>query len=154
MSGIAVSRVVHAPAGTVWHVATDLEAAPQHMSAISRVDLLTGHAPFGVGTRWRETRKLMGREETEELVVTAVEGHESYTVEAESHGVHYVSTFRFEPLSADTTDLIMTFDGTPTQPQSLFARLTGRVGTNMVRRTLDKDLADLAAAAERRTRSS
>lgn len=146
---VTVSRTVAAPVETVWAVATDLTAAPETLSGVTRVEVLEGEI-FGVGTRWRETRTLMGREATEEMVVTAAVAPSSYTVEADNHGVHYVSTFAFAPLGANRTEVTMTFAGTPTAPQNPLVKLMGRFGLRMVRKTLEHDLADLARAAEAR----
>ena len=146
---VTVSRTVAAPVETVWAVATDLAAAPETLSGVTRVEVLEG-ATFGVGTRWRETRTMMGREATEEMVVTEAAAPSSYTVEADNHGVHYVSTFAFAPLGANRTEVTMTFAGTPTAPQNPLVKLMGRFGLRMVRKTLEQDLADLARAAEAR----
>lgn len=146
---VTVSRTVAAPVETVWAVATDLAAAPETLSGVARVEVLEGET-FGVGTRWRETRTMMGREATEEMVVTAAAVPSSYTVEADNHGVHYASTFAFAALGADRTEATMTFAGTPTEPQNPLMKLMGRFGMRMVRRTLEQDLADLARAAEAR----
>lgn len=146
---VTVSRTVAAPVETVWAVATDLTAAPETLTGVTRVEVLEGEI-FGVGTRWRETRTMMGREATEEMVVTAATAPSSYTVEADNHGVHYVSTFAFAPLGADRTEVTMTFAGTPTAPQNPLVKLMGRFGLRMVRKTLEQDLADLARAAEAR----
>lgn len=146
---VTVSRTVAAPVETVWAVATDLAAAPETLSGVTRVEVLEGEI-FGVGTRWRETRTLMVREATEEPVVTAATAPSSYTVEADNHGVHYVSTFAFAPLGANRTEVTMAFAGTPTAPQNPLVKLMGRFGLRMVRKTLEQDLADLARAAEAR----
>ena len=145
---VTVSRTVAAPVETVWAVATDLTAAPETLTGVTRVEVLEGEI-FGVGTLWRETRNMMGREATEEMVVTAATAPSSYTVEADNHGVH-VSTFAFAPLGANRTEVTMTFAGTPTAPQNPLVKLMGRFGLRMVRKTLEQDLADLARAAEAR----
>lgn len=147
-SSVTVSRTVAAPVETVWDVATDLEAMPGTMSAIARVEVLAGGDPFDVGTRWRETRVMMRREATEEMAVTHAARPTAYTVEADNHGVHYVSTFTFTPLGADRTEVTLTFSGEPTKPQNPLARAMGRLGLRMVRKELEKDLTDLGAAAE------
>lgn len=147
-SSVTVSRTVAAPVETVWDVATDLEAMPGTMSAIARAEILAGGDPFDVGTRWRETRVMMRREATEEMTVTQAARPSTYTVEAENHGVHYVSTFTFTPLGADRTEVTLTFSGEPTKPQNPLARAMGRFGLKMVKKELEKDLTDLGAAAE------
>ncbi|MGM0386150.1 MAG: SRPBCC family protein [Actinomycetota bacterium] len=159
-SALTVTRTVDAPIEAVWAVATDLENVPRTMSGIVRVEVLDGGPSvddgpsFGVGTRWRETRTMMGRDATEEMVVTRADRPNAYTVEADNHGAHYVSTFTFTPVGESRTELSTTFGGTPTQPQNALSRLMGRLGLRMVRKSLEKDLADLATAAESRRRGA
>lgn len=145
---VTVTRTIDAPLETVWNVATDLATMPETMSAITDVEVLEGGDAFGVGTRWRETRTMMRREATEEMEVTRLDPHRSYTVEADNQGVHYISTFTFTPLGADRTEVAMTFTGEATTPQNVIVRLMGRLGLRIVRKSLAKDLDDLATAAE------
>lgn len=145
---VSVTRIVEAPLDTVWRVSTDLSSMPETMSAISDVEILAGGDPFDVGTRWRETRMMMRREATEEMTVTHVEPQRGYTVEADNHGVHYVSTFAFEALGPQRTQVTMTFSGQPAAPQNALMRLMGRLGLRVVRKSLEKDLHDLATASE------
>lgn len=144
---VTVTRVIAAPIETVWDIATDLRRMPEHMSAITELEILEAGETFGVGTRWRETRTMMRREATEEMEVTAVEPLRSYVVEADNSGVHYVSTFTFQPAGSGSTDVAMTFTGEPTAPQNVFMRLVGRLGLRVVRKSLERDLDDLATAA-------
>ncbi len=62
-------------------MATDLAGAPRVVRGIDAVEVLTP-GEFGVGTRWRETRTMLGRSATEEMTVTAMEPQRSYTTEA------------------------------------------------------------------------
>lgn len=148
-SAVSVSRTVEAPIERVWEIATDLQSMPETMSAITGVEVLEGGDAFAVGTRWRETRMMMKREETEEMAVTAVEPGQSYTVEADNHGVHYTSVFTFAPAGTGRTEVTMTFMGTPQGRQNPIQRLLGKLGLRVVRKSLEKDLADLASAAEK-----
>jgi uncharacterized protein YndB with AHSA1/START domain len=149
MQDVEVRRHVAAPVQRVWDVATDLAGSPQVVRGIDAVEVLTP-GPFGVGTRWRETRTMMGRSATEEMTVTAVEPPRSYRVEAASRGAHYVSTFAFTPSADGGTDVTTTFGGRPT---STVARVLGAVtaplGRRAVTRALEQDLHDIAVAAER-----
>ena len=149
MRDVEVRRRVAAPVERLWAVATDPAGAPAVMSGIDSVEVLTP-GPFGVGTRWRETRTMMGRSATEEMTVTAVEPQRGYTVEAASSGVRYVSTFGCAPAPDGGTDVRMTFGGTPSSAVTrVFAAVTGPLVRRSVTKALDRDLADLAAAAER-----
>ena len=149
MQDVEIRRHVAAPVQRVWDVATDLPGSPQVIQGIDAVEVLTP-GPFGVGTRWRETRTMMGRSATEEMTVTAVEPQRSYRVEAASRGAHYVSTFAFAPSADGGTDVTTTFGG---QPTSTVARVLGAVtaplGRRAVTKALEQDLRDIAAAAER-----
>lgn len=145
---VSVTRVIDAPVEAVWAVATDLKSMPETMSAITDVEVLAGGDAFGVGTRWRETRLMMRREATEEMTVTQADPLHSYTVEADNHGVHYVTVFAFRSLDPRRTEVTLMFSGQATAPQNIFARLMGRLGFRVVRKSLEKDLHDLATAAE------
>nr|WP_297429295.1 SRPBCC family protein [uncultured Actinotalea sp.] len=147
MQKIEITRHVDAPAQRVWDLATDLERAPTTLSGVTRVEVLTG-GPFAVGTRWRETRTMFGREASEVLEVTSVEEHRSYTVEAASGGARYVSTFTFTPTGA-ATDVTITFGAHATTPVGrVLAVVTGPLARRSVERALRADLEDLARAAE------
>ena len=112
MSGhqVQIERDVAASPEEVWRVLTDLDHAAENLSGVSRVELLTD-GPYTVGTRWRETRKMFGKEATEEMRVTAVEAPTRTTVEADSAGVNYVTVFTLTP-TGDGTRLAMAFTAT------------------------------------------
>ncbi len=149
MNEIVLSRDVGAASERVWNVMTDLERAPEVLSAVDRIERMDDHADFGVGTRWRETRTLFGKQATEELEVTSVQQGRSYTVEADSRGAHYRSTMRVEPLGPDRSRLHLTFGA---EPGSLLGRIfsaaIGRLFAGATRKALQGDLDDIAAAAE------
>lgn len=149
MQPVTITRHTTAAAERVWAVATDLENAADTISAIGRVEVLSP-PPFGVGTRWRETRRIMKKDATEEMWISAMEHGRSYTAEAASRGAHYVTTFACTPSPNGGSDITMTFDALPT---GMVSRVLSVVMAPLVRRPvagqLAADLADLAAAAER-----
>lgn len=146
-----VSRSIAAPAERVWDVLVDLSGSPEIISAIDSVEILAGPDPLGVGTRWRETRTMMGKSATEEMWVTAVDPGRSYTVVADSRGAAYQSRFELTPTGADSCTLALCFEG---QPQGaggrVLAATVGRLFLPMERKALERDLADIATAAEAR----
>lgn len=148
MKQVELSRQVDAPVERVWTLATDLAGAPGILSGVDRVEVLTP-GEFGVGTRWRETRTMLGRQATEEMEVTAVAERRSYTVQAAGSGAQYVSTFTFTPASGGTV-VAVTFGATATtRGARLLAALTGPLARRAVERALRADLEDLGRAAER-----
>lgn len=148
MTEITVTRHVGAPVDRVWAVFTDLEHAPERLSGVKSVEMLS-EGSFGVGTRWRETRVMYGKEASEEMTIAESEPPHRYVATAESHGARYRSVFEFSP-AGERTEVRMTFSGEPT---TTAMRIVGVVTMPLMRRSvskaLTKDLDDLAAACER-----
>ncbi|MDF1596922.1 MAG: SRPBCC family protein [Acidimicrobiia bacterium] len=133
----------------VWSVLTDLDNAAVAISAIEKVERLDGGGGFELGTTWRETRTMFGKKATEDMTVTELEPGRSYTTEARSHGAHYLSTNRVEPIEGGSR-ITVTFGAEPTSAISkVFAATIGRLFDNATRKALAKDLTEIAAAAER-----
>lgn len=148
MMTVTVSRTVQAPLQRVWDVATDLAGMPTVMSGIERVEVLTD-GPFAVGTRWRETRRMFGKEASEEMRVVEADAPRAYTVHADSHGMHYVTSFTFRETAENVTEVSMTFGGEATSSMSkVLGVVTGPLGLRSVRKAVEQDLADLAVACE------
>lgn len=148
MPDLSVSRHIAAPTEEVWSIITDLEGSVETISGITSIERLDGGADFGVGTRWRETRKMFGKEATEEMEVTSLEVQRSYTTVADGHSVHYMSTMSVEA-AGDGTLLSMTFDAAPQGGFAKFMAATvGRLMKGATRKMIARDLEDIAKAVE------
>jgi uncharacterized protein YndB with AHSA1/START domain len=146
---LKVSRVVHASAEEVWRVLTDLEGAPETLRGVTRVEVLEGQ-PYDVGTRWAETRKILGKEETQTMEVTGADPPHRTVVESRSSGVLYRTVFTLDEV-ADGTELSVCFGAShpdPTLLQRVTVAVFGRVGAALTSRLLAQDLEDIAARAE------
>lgn len=142
-----VERRVAAAPEQVWEVLTDLDRAPEVIRAVESVEVHTD-PPFGVGTRWTETRAASGRHATETMEVVEVEPGRRYVVEAVGTGSRYRSEFRLEP-DADGTRLVMTFGAEPLgMVARVMAATIGRLFEGATRKALAADLADIARASE------
>ncbi|MFE8941874.1 SRPBCC family protein [Streptomyces sp. NPDC007872] len=171
-TAVVVERRVAASPGRVWEAITDLPGLPRVLTGVRKVEVLTPGG-FGVGTRWRETRRMLGREATEEMTVTACEPPDRYVTVADSHGMHYVSELTLTPDGTGSapggtgttpggtgstpggtgsTVLRMTFSARPAHGRApgVLGRLLARFGAKAVARALAKDLADIANAVETR----
>lgn len=148
MMRLMLTKQVNAPPDIVFAVASDLANAAEHVQGIERIELLTP-PPIGVGTRWRETRTIMGKESTETLEVTAFDPPRRYTVEADSCGSHFESTFRFTPAAGGTrVELEINC-----RADSFFAKLMSPLSGLMMgtmKKMLDQDLEDVTRVAEAR----
>ncbi|HSF87127.1 MAG TPA: SRPBCC family protein [Acidimicrobiia bacterium] len=148
MPDIEVSKIVNAPADRVWAILTDLEGSEFIVSGIESVEVLSGDDMFGVGTRWRETRKMMGREATEEMEVTAIDPGRSYTVEADNHGAHYTSGMAVTDIGDGKSRLTMTFEAEANTTGGKLMVGAAKLFKGATRKAIQQDLEDIAAAAE------
>ena len=131
----------------VFQLAADFPNAAQFISGITKVELLTD-GPIGVGTVFKETRKMFGKEAAEEMTVTVYDPPKRYALECESCGCHYHTEFLFTSENQGT-DVTVTFEATSL---NWFARLTSilfRPMMKMCMKAVEKDLDDLEAALER-----
>lgn len=140
-------RMISRPRAEVFRVFTDLEAAPRRIEGIQSLEVLT-EGPMTVGTRFRETRKMFGKEATEEMTVTEFRPNEGYVTTAESCGAKYRSEYTFKE-APEGTQVDFTFEG---KPMTLIAKVMtpvmGLLLGRMMRRCLEADLNDLTRALE------
>src|SRR5690554_3078723 len=111
MAGFSIQTRIAAPIEAVFALASDFAGAAGHIKGIKKVEMLTP-GPVGVGTRFRETREMFGKDATEEMEVTAFDPPRSYTLGCHSCGAKYATTFRFEA-EGDATQLVCDFEATP-----------------------------------------
>lgn len=146
MAQLAVTEWIDAPVEQVFALFSDLERGGEHIRGIDTVEILTD-GPIGVGTRWRETRTMWGKQATEVMEVTEFVPGEHYSSAAESHGAQYRSTFRFVP-HENGTNVTMEFQATPV---SFFARLMNPLSGLMagsIAKMIRADLLDLKRVLE------
>lgn len=146
---ISLTQHVNAPAATVWDVISDIPGSASTLSGVDSVTMLS-KGPYGVGTRWKETRTMMRRSETVEMWVSQSDPPRSTTVKALQGGADYTSTMTLVERDGGT-DLTLTF-GAEMLKQSRLSKvamsLFGRLGMSMSRKALAKDLQEIAAKAE------
>jgi len=144
---IVVSERIEAPREAVWLRATDLERWPETIEAITKIENVTG-GPMRVGTRFRETRVMFGKEATEEMEVLEFEPPSRYVLTARSHGSSYRTEVCFDEADGATR---VTFDFRAT-PETFGAKVMGALTAPMMKKMLVKcvagDLMDLKRACE------
>lgn len=145
---ISDRETFNAPRDRVFAVLSDIPNAPSRISDIKRVEMLT-EGPVRVGTQWRETRLMCGRECTETLEITEFRAPEFYAVGAKSCGTIYRSTFTLREVSPGVTEVEFAFAGLP---ETLIARvivtIMGPMMKGMMKKCLASDLAALKTACE------
>ncbi|HZT76084.1 MAG TPA: SRPBCC family protein [Vicinamibacterales bacterium] len=145
---IAVSTYITAPLTRVFDRFTDLDHAAEYVSGILSIERLNSGA-FGVGTRWRETRRLLGRVDSAEMEVTAFARCTAYTISHVKAAIRIETRFAFEASDRGTLVAVeFSLDGTQ-MPMALLAPINWAIA-GRVRHVLHADLADLKASLESR----
>ena len=148
MSELSVSREVAVPPDRLWELITDLDRAPEVISAVTSIERLDDAEEFGVGTRWQETRTILGRDTTEVLEVVEVDPGRSYTVAAESLGEGFRSVITVDPSPIGSV-ITMSFSAEPAGTVSkVLAGTVGKLFEGGTRKALVRDLEDIAEVAE------
>jgi uncharacterized protein YndB with AHSA1/START domain len=146
MTTVTVENYIAAPLEWAFEAFTDVEHAPDYVSSVRKIEMTTSGG-FRLGTRWRETREIMGRIVTEEMEITAFERNHTYTITNGSHGTRMDTQFSFEPSNAGTkVSVEFTLD-----PQSFSARVLSPIGwalAGKIREAIVDDLEGLKRAAE------
>ena len=150
MTTVTVASQIAAPVDRVFTVFTDLEHDAGRVSNIKKIELLT-QGDFHLGTRWRETREVLGQVDSAEMEVTAFERNRTYTITHHKAGARIDAVFTFEP-SGEGTKGSIEFD---LEPHGLPPGLSAPLGwaiAGTVRDVLSRDLTDLKQAAEQQSR--
>jgi uncharacterized protein YndB with AHSA1/START domain len=146
MTTVKVTKDIEAPVSQVFGQFTDIEHGPSHVSAIKKVEMLTP-GDVGLGTRWRETRDVLGRRDDAEMEITAYERNRMYTITHHKAGLRIDTSFWFEPAGTGTR-VSVEFDlGVGGVPPGFLAPL-GWAIEGKVAEVLNHDLADLKHSVE------
>ena len=127
---------------------TDFPSMEERIAGITKMEFLEKEGRAEVGMKWRETRVMFGKEATEVMWITALTANESYVVEAESHGMHYRSTYTFTEAEGGT-NVSLEFSG---EPQTFMARVMATLMfpffKSATKQAFTKDLEDLKKILE------
>ena len=148
MTTVTVDTQVAAPVERVFAVFTDLEHSAERVSNIQKVEVLTTGG-FKLGTRWLETRDVLGRSDSAEMEVTAFGLNRTYTITHHKAGARIDTVFTFEPLAGGTKVRIEFVLDSSGLPPGLLAPM-GWAIAGKVRDVISRDLADLKASMEPR----
>ena len=144
-----LTQHINASPEKVWAVLSDIPGSAGTLSGINAIQMLS-EGPYGEGTRWKETRTMMGRQETVEMWVSQTDPPRSTTVKALQGGADYTTRFSLAERDGGT-DLTLTFGAEvlkPTFLSKVAMALFGKIGMSITRKALSKDLAEIAAKAE------
>jgi uncharacterized protein YndB with AHSA1/START domain len=141
-TSFSVSRRIEAPPERLYALMTDLRNAPAVVPAIRSVEILTDGS-VRVGTRFKETRVVFGREHAETFEVTELASSRAFGMGCTSCGARYDSRFTFRPDGHGTiVELTMTVE-----PLTAYARILGFLMRPMMKKMVAEYAEDLDAVA-------
>lgn len=150
MKPVILSRDIDAPPAVVFAAISEPGGFSKHCTAVTAVEVLT-EGPVRVGTRFRETRVMMGKPHSEVFEVTDIDPPRSFSLRCDSCGVRWTSRFTVEPAGRGSK-LSMTMDGAClTFAAKLMTPLFLVMRGSMVK-MIAKDFDDVKASVEREAR--
>jgi uncharacterized protein YndB with AHSA1/START domain len=124
----------------VYAVMTDLERARQWMPNLVSIEQLTGGS-FGIGTRWRETRRVFGKVASEVFEVTGAEPGRSLDLYVDgTQGSSRRGAYRFRYDLSPAGDATLVYLHGEITGMNRVMELFGRLMLGSLRRAMAGDL--------------
>ena len=143
MAQYIASRQIAAPIDRVFDIVAHIENFQKALPHITNVEFLTP-THTGVGSRFRETRIMRGRQATTELEVTEYIRDERVRLVADEGGTIWDTVFTLQP-KGDRTELSMVMEA---EPYRLRARIVNPMISGMVGKAVAADMDNVKAYCE------
>ena len=143
MTRTIVSRQISAPAATVFDTVAHIENFSKAVPGIVNIEFLT-ESRTGVGTKFKETRVMKGREATVELEVTEYEPNQRIRIVSDTHGTVWDTVFTVAE-SAGQTQLEMVMDA---NAYKLLSKLMNPLIKGMIQKAIEGDMDAVKAYCE------
>ena len=135
MARVVVKKSIAAPAEDVFETVAHIEEFSQVVPEITKIEFLSDQKT-GVGTRFRETRMMKGKEAATELEVTEYEPPRRVRIVADSHGTVWDTVFNVSP-AGEGAELEMVMDA---RAYKLLSRLMNPLICGMIKKFVDADM--------------
>lgn len=145
MTQVAVTRHIAAPVDVVFRAVTDIEMLPETNPDIVSIKFLSD-GRSGVGTRFREIRRMGNKQSATELEVTELVEREHARMVADSHGTVWDTRFTVRPVEGGT-ELALTMDA---RAHALLPKLLNPIMKGLFRKGLEKHVDAVRAYCESR----
>ncbi len=123
---------------------SDLNNLSDKVTAITQIELLTP-GEIGVGTKFKETRVMFGKESSEVMDITLFEPDSHIREEAHSSDIHYISDWKFTESDGQTT-VSITFN---VQAQTIIGKLMSLMFlfiSGSLKKAFERDMEDMKKA--------
>lgn len=144
MSQINVQRTINAPLETVFKTVADIRQFSEAIDHITNVEFLT-EQQVGLGTRFRETRLMKGKQHSTTLEVTEYVENERIRMVADEGGTVWDTVFTVRR-DDESTLLDMTMDA---RPHKLLAKIVTPFIKGMVAKFVKQDMDAVKRHCER-----
>ncbi len=135
MKSISVTRMTDSSVEKVFRTVAEIGEFSQAVPHITKVEFLTDqHA--GMGTRFRETRVMNGREHATELEVTEYVLNERIRMVADAGGTVWDTLFTVQAVNGHV-ELVMTMEA---RAYKLLAKILNPLIRGMVAKQVEKDM--------------
>ena len=143
MAQYVATRTIAAPVDRVFATVAHIDRFQEAVPHITNVEFLT-ETRSGVGTRFRETRLMRGREASTELEVTEYVQDERVRLVSDGGGTVWDTVFTVQA-SGSGTELSMVMDA---RPYKLTARVVNPMISRMLTKALETDMDAVKAYCE------
>lgn len=135
---VRVSIPIEAAKEDIWRVMTDFEHENETLHAVNNVEIIENPNNTLNGLKWKETRTMFGKEESEVMSITEFKENSYFKSHAENHGMAYDTTYAIEP-EGDHNLLLVNFEA---KPQKFTSRLTNMLFGSLMKTTTERSLLD------------
>jgi uncharacterized protein YndB with AHSA1/START domain len=143
MATVTVTRNIQASADAVFATLADPNRFAEAIAGVTQLEILSG-MKSGVGTRFRQTRVMNGRESTMEFEVTEYVPSQRLRIVNETHGTIWDSLFTITPVGSSST-LTMRME---TRTDRLLPRLLLPIICLFIKKAVEKDIDAVKAVCE------
>jgi len=147
---INLSIEINAPISDVWSAICNIRESAKMITNILNIEILAEPDSTIVGLRWKETRKMFGKEAAEIMWITEADAPNYYIVRSENHGAIFDSRMGIEECEGRSI-LSMSFTS---QATTLGAKILASVMSFFIKtsmeKELNKDLKDIKHFVEQR----
>jgi len=135
MSRIEITRTINAPVNKVFKTVSEIQEFSKAIPHIVNVEILSD-VKSGVGTRFRETRLMKGKEATTELEVTEYKENEYVRIVSDTHGTVWDTVFTVKSMEGQT-ELAMMMDA---KAYKLLPKIMNPFIKGMLKMAIAKDM--------------
>ncbi len=143
---ISESVTINKPVSEVYPAFLDIEAIGNRIPGIVKTEVISD-TQTGVGTVWKETRVMMGKEVTEQMEVTGAQENTLIEITSNSAGTLYTTEYIFQERDG-ATEVTMKFSGVAqTFMAKIFTPLAALMAGSM-KKMLKSDLESMKQSLE------